>query len=801
MTIQNEVELQASLYAHSSFRKELETNIRADIKTIAVFVEDGSNAEETLKKIKIFAPVDYKDKKIVFVENPSGNHWQVQTKDAGTWDLRKIEVNGNGTCGIISSIVALRELDAIDEAQKNQFIEKNSSGFYKLKQEFEANSQNTLTLEHNKLKDFLAPPNLNPDAELIEKITNLLKSTHPDNWLESSEIKKILEIKSQTKHDVGIFQSRALITKDKDTQFETSSFLLGLLNQELNTTADRPALLTDISLLSLQRIIEDKLEFPQEKKLDFSDIFPIERDPTKARVFYNENSDKINDFFGYFGEFLSSAQDFSTDELKKLLTNVGLVISQIESLKDSEELDHIQIDAIKKNWSDVCDITFGANSNTHKNIIERYKLSIEDKELTDTLKRVNTPSPAPSPPSPSPSSPAISAIPTNLYDDLAQKFDNYKERNTLPSKEVFISACESFERVVDNSLTFGSLKSFADFFFYSLENFHAQKDNETTKSALSLLKKINAKLGSTNIESYLKEEDQDRRRHYQAQANSNDKYEIKAPTDKVPNQDLKKFSSAILNQGDDYIKSLINSLKPHFQKEETFSMKMKNLSTRLNDDPVLKSYSSSFSDPDLPLIPDFLKPIPDKSFQGWGKTIKVITTNDSEGFSLILDGKEIKEILYNGSNKLEEFKNLPREELVMEITNFFRTAQSDIIINYTAPNQDSETLSSAQKKPISFDKASNKISTATTTTNPDEELFNSFKEKLESLSLEGTGAGTKTGAVVISTTPPTLLPSSPGSSGSPGPSPSPSSPSPSPSPAPAHAVSPAPGHVGSHGSP
>jgi hypothetical protein len=726
---------------------------------IVFFVEHGSSAEEALKKIKTFAPDNFINKKIVFVEHISGNHWQIQKKEVGNWDLTEIKVNGNGSCGIISAIVALREIGLMSDNEAETYIESDqrNAGKLKLKPNYEARSgQALLSSEQSNLLNALLPnfPDPNPDPNSIKnKVGELLKSTRDTNWLDSQDIKSILDDHNarSANRDVYICESSNLFSRDKDTQFEVSSFLLGFLNQKFqDPNLNKAESLKDI--LSLfgddKDAISRRLGFDPQKKVDLFDIFPIDKDDTKAKVFYNENESEVKNFLENL--------DFNTLD-KRQLQIVGLAIYQIDYLKSQQSgnfLGQINEISIKLGW--IKSINDRLSPLEIVQLRNRRTTNMQDRTLARTLTRVPTRTRMPAPdedPSlpafaplahhqtpppyhlaPSPAPPAHHQAPQNMniFNDVKGVFAEFKNENIFPSQRSFISTCEFVEKEIYKDVDAEFLKSFADFFFCSLENFHAKKDNETTKSALELLKIINTKLGGPQtVEDYL-EEDDPRKKHYKAQINNPvDQYAIKAPIQKAPNEDLKNFSLAILDKGDDYLKNLSTSLKTHFEQDKSFSEKMKTLSNCFNDTPLFATYSSSFSNLDSPLIPDFLKPIPDNSFLGWGRIIEIITTEDSKDFSLTLDGKEIKEIIFNGVNKLDEFKKLPREELVMEITNFFRTAPKDIKINYTNSNDIPEDLVISKKKPISFDKKNNKFTDSSIDGAKDFELL---KGKLITLS-------------------------------------------------------------------
>ncbi len=758
MPIQNNIDLQCNLLAHSKFYGFL-SDIPQDSNTIALFVEDGSSAEETLKKIKTFASDDFKGKKIVFVENPSGRHWQVKTKDSGSWDLRKINVNGDGSCGITSSIVALKELDIISEETKNKFIEVNRTGAYQLKPEFSANG--SLSTNHQSLKNFLIKDSVS-DTGLDTTLGNLLTSTRTENWLESSHIRNILEIHSQTHADVSIHQSRDLITKDKDTQFEVSSFLLGFLNQKFqDQTIDKKQASEDI--LSLfgdnKDAISRRLGFDPPKKVDLFDIFPIAKDDNKAKVFYNENFHDVKSLLG--------SLDFGTLD-KRQLQIVGLAIYQINYLGLLSNEDRDMRD-IKVAWTNV-----GLNKLTPHEINEirnRRTANLQDQALAQTLTRaieatrLRPPPPPPPPPAPAPPPPPPAAVVApppppppppppaapaavvapppppvappllnnqEIYQNLTRNFEGYKKNARTPDANLFIATCGTVIDLKINKATHADfLNSFATFFFDNLESLNAKEDRQNVMLAFRKLREFRDQ--NINLEDFLV--DDERKKFYQfqkEQPSRGELYNIRdLSTSQTTNEDLKKFALVVINMGDGHLNSLFDSLQDHFKQDKSFSEKIRGLPDLFRDDLILSTYSSSFSDPDLPLIPDFLKPIPANSFLGWGRTIKIIETENSKDFSLTLDGKEIKEIIFNGINKLDEFKKLPREELAMEITNFFRTASSDIKINYTNSKDTPENLVIRDKKEISFDKQNNAFKESATDKFKNFELF---KEKLETLS-------------------------------------------------------------------
>ena len=91
--------------------------------------------KDSLKKIQTFAEDLYQNKEIIFIEHVGTNHFQIQKKERNSWDLTRKDVYGDGRCGIVSTMVALKELGLITNDEFNKYID-HRSGFNKLKDAF-----------------------------------------------------------------------------------------------------------------------------------------------------------------------------------------------------------------------------------------------------------------------------------------------------------------------------------------------------------------------------------------------------------------------------------------------------------------------------------------------------------------------------------------------------------------------------------------------------------------------------------------------------------------------------------------
>jgi hypothetical protein len=195
------------------------------------------------------------------------------------------------------------------------------------------------------------------------------------------------------------------------------------------------------------------------------------------------------------------------------------------------------------------------------------------------------------------------------------------------------------------------------------------------------LRRLN--LGS--IEDYLDDSDE-RKQHYQQQRDQflqGKPYYVLVKKEPIVKKELQQFAFDICNQGEDYEAKLSDKLHTHFEKEGSFLGKIKTLPSVFEDKAVFQSYAQFFSNLDSPLIPESFKPEPQCPYKGWGKKIEITEFKDGR-FTLKLEGREIESIMHGDVNKLEEFKAISDEKLrIFEITNFFRTTNSNILIRFT----------------------------------------------------------------------------------------------------------------------
>lgn len=692
----------------SPFRQTL--NCSEDQDKIVFFIEyDCLSAKDSLEKIKTFAEDLYVNKEIIFVEHVGLNHFQVQKKIKGSWNLTRSDVAGDGRCGIVSTMVALKELGLITDTNFDQYINISSSGSNILKKDFcERGAPDNRT----KLATFLCQDIADPNTKQLhqDKISTLLLSTDSRNWLQSDTIKEVLASKARTNENIKIFgdnsefiehtenytnEEETLLLKIKDTKFEVATVLLGLLTQKFQSRATLD-FATDLTKLlegeDLQ--LKIKLGFPEGRKVEFSDIFPIAETGEKVRSFYTDNRDNVSNFLQVFYNLDFKEYNLLNTEtntgLVNLFKNVGLLLHQIDHIKKTQPgYQNIpDITEIKKKWDALADIILDTDNHINDElkkdisaIRERWRFGEHEDTLVKTVERVKQATRKKDG-----SEGHHDGLGDSILHDLMENFKLLKNSGSIPDKEIFKSICEvvglQSSGLKDKD---GFLKSFATFFFDNLEHFYAIGDMETVNSAYRNFIKINdnlKKVGVRTLEDFLDDGDT-RKQHYQQQvARTGGYFEVFPKNKPVVEEKLQQFSSEVLKKDSTYIENLHEKIKQHFEGEETFSEKIKKLGSVFTGD-VLQSYAEFFSKIDSPLIPDSFKPIPKHAYSGWGKKMEIVPSEELGGFSLILDGKRIKKIDCDGQDKLEFFRSITDEKLrSLEITNFFRTAIKDISISY-----------------------------------------------------------------------------------------------------------------------
>jgi hypothetical protein len=698
---------QERLALFSPFRQTLDC-VGGKDKVVFYLENNCLSAKDSLEKIRTFAGDLYEGKEIIFVEHVGSNHFQIQKKEKNSWDLTRRDVASDGRCGIVSTMVALKELGLISDPDFDQYID-NTPGSNKLKVAF---CENGTQENRTKLATFLCQDidDLNTKKLHQDKISTLLLSTDPRNWLQSDTIKEVLASKARTNANIKIFgdntqytqyysnEEEALLLKVKDTKFEVATVLLGLLAQKFQGRANLGSA-TDLTKLleGEDTQLRIKLGFPEGRKVEFSDIFPIAETREKVQIFYTDNRNNVSSFLQVFDDLeLTEANLLPTNKsilnlsILNLFKNVGLLLHQIDHIKKTQPgyQDIPDITESKKKWDALADIIL--NPNNHINdelkkdiraIRERWGVGEYEERLAGTVEKAKQATKAKDG-----SGGHHDGLDDSILTDLMNNFTDLKNSGSIPDREIFLSTCQIVSSQASGLKGKDEfLKSFANFFFDNLENFYAIGDIETARSAVyDNFKTINPKLkkaGVKNLEDFLDDTDP-RKEHYRQQVERENGFIVLTKNEPVVEEKLQQFSFELLKQDDKYIENLHKKIEEHFKKEGTFSEKINKLGSVFTGD-VLESYAEFFSKIDSPLIPDSIKPIPKHAYSGWGKKMEIVPSDELGGFSLILDGKKIEKIDCGGQDKLEFFRSITDEKLrSLEITNFFRTASKDISIYY-----------------------------------------------------------------------------------------------------------------------
>lgn len=746
---------QNQLAIFSKFRQEL----NCDKDKIVFYLENSClSAKDSLNKIQTFAEDLYRDKEIIFVEHVSANHFQIQKKERNSWNLTRKDVYGDGRCGIVSAMVALKELELINDDEFNKYIDHRSR-FNKLKDGFgERGTQN----DRDELAEFLCKDITDPATKLThqDKISTLLSDPRRENWLDSDTIKEVLASKASARANIKIFgqntqferdydgEEETLLLKIKDTKFEVATVLLGLLVQKFQGPTTIKFAINHSNLFEGEDPqLKIKLGFPEGRKVEFSDIFPIAESREKMRCFYTDNSDNVSSFLQTFDQLnFNEATLTATSngpEFVKLFKNVGLLIHQIDHIKKTQP-DYRGIPDItqsKEKWDDLADRILESNSSAVaelkkdiRAIRARWRVGENEERLAGTVEKAKQATITQSKVSDKVQVPA--GFDGDILSDLMKNFKRLENSGSIPDKEIFLSTCQLVSSQASSLKDKDEfLKSFANFFFDNLENFYAIGDMETANLAYGNFNRINDNLGKAGVKTLEEFLDEGfRKKHYQHQKTRTDGYfDVLLKDEPVVEEKLKQFSLELLNQSDEYIKDLHKKIEKHFKKEGTFFEKIKTLRDVFKGD-VLETYAEFFSKIDSSLIPDSCKPSPDHAYFGWGQQIEVITTDNPKSFELKKDGKKITSIQYEGEvDNLEWFKSIQDEKLrALEITNFFRSANNNIIIYYeneTTP----EVLKLENRSHYKVNKKSGKVEKSR---EQDVEKYDSLKFKLRNLEKE-----------------------------------------------------------------
>ena len=228
-------------------------------------LKDTISAKDAMKTIEIFDfDKNYLNKKIVFLQNTSGVHWEVVVKNEGDYRLNTIEVCGDGLCGLTSAILAMKELNIAPPSNSFDAIE----GALSLNQ----NNQYTISQrdQPEKYKTFTN------DDGLKLKIGRLLRDTSVNNWLESHEIQEIIVTNNRNNAFRFDCSLDSFFENNKKHEFHVRTLFCNYLSKNLPTNDN----LANLDLNNL--ILEDfgtgvnKLKFKESDKFDFKYLFPVD---------------------------------------------------------------------------------------------------------------------------------------------------------------------------------------------------------------------------------------------------------------------------------------------------------------------------------------------------------------------------------------------------------------------------------------------------------------------------------------------------------------------------------------------
>ena len=241
-------------------------------------LKDTISAKDAMKTIEIFDfDKNYLNKKIVFLQNTSGGHWEVVVKNEGDYRLNTIDVYGDGLCGLTSAILAMKELNIAPPSNSFDAIEgalsRNQYNQYTISQRDQPEKYKTFT----------------NDDGLKLKIGRLLRDARLNNWLESFEIEEIIVTNNRNNAFRFDCSLDSFFENNKKHEFHVRTLFCNYLSENLPKEKSLATLdLNNLILTDFDTGV-NKLKFKEGDKFDFKYLFPVdERDLNKVKIFYRD---------------------------------------------------------------------------------------------------------------------------------------------------------------------------------------------------------------------------------------------------------------------------------------------------------------------------------------------------------------------------------------------------------------------------------------------------------------------------------------------------------------------------------